>query len=46
MRIYAESGFVAPDNPIRKYTKAELHDFLHKEPTKVKVDNINLPTRA
>ncbi|WP_050433246.1 ATP-binding cassette domain-containing protein [Chondromyces crocatus] len=30
------------DKPIRKYTKKELHDFLHKEPTKVKLDNLNL----
>ena len=34
----AASGFLDPDKPIRKYTKKELHDFLHKEPTKVKVD--------
>ena len=27
-----------PDKPIRKYSKKELHDFLHKEPTKVKVE--------
>ncbi|HKF77194.1 MAG TPA: ATP-binding cassette domain-containing protein, partial [Candidatus Dormibacteraeota bacterium] len=31
-----------PDKPIRKYTKTELHDLLYKEPTKIKVDNINL----
>ncbi len=31
-------GFLDPDKPIRKYTKKELHDFLYKEPTKVKVD--------
>ena len=38
VRIFAASGFLDPDKPIRKYTKKELHDFLHKEPTKVKVD--------
>jgi excinuclease UvrABC ATPase subunit len=41
-RIFGGSGFLDPDKPIRKYTKAELHDLLHKEPTKIKVDNINL----
>ncbi|MBA3690898.1 MAG: excinuclease ABC subunit UvrA [Actinobacteria bacterium] len=41
-RIFRGSGFFDPDKPIRKYTKKELHDLLHKEPTKIKVDNINL----
>ncbi|MFD6986170.1 ATP-binding cassette domain-containing protein, partial [Streptomyces sp. NPDC059956] len=41
-RIYAGSGFFDMDKPIHKYTKRELHDLLHKEPTKVKVDGINL----
>ncbi|MFQ6329882.1 ATP-binding cassette domain-containing protein [Nocardia sp. CWNU-33] len=42
VRVYAESGFVDPNKPIRKYTKKELNDFLYKEPTKVKVDGVNL----
>jgi excinuclease ABC A subunit len=42
VRIFAESGFLDPDKPIRDYTETELHDFLHREPTKVKVNNINL----
>ncbi len=42
VRVYAESGFVDPNKPIRKYTKKELHDFLYKEPVKVKVDGVNL----
>ncbi len=42
VRVYAESGFVNPNKPIRKYTKKELHDFLYHEPTKVKVDGVNL----
>jgi excinuclease ABC A subunit len=42
VRIFAESGFVDPDKPIRDYTETELRDFLHREPTKVKVNNINL----
>ncbi|MFD1084464.1 ATP-binding cassette domain-containing protein [Micromonospora andamanensis] len=41
-RIYRGSGFFDPDKPIRRYTKKELHDLLHKEPTKIKVDGINL----
>src|SRR3989441_2512227 len=41
-RIFSGCGFFDPDKPIRTYTKTELHDLLHKEPTKIKVDNINL----
>ena len=42
VRVYAESGFVDPDKPIREYTKREMNDFLHKEAVKVKVDGVNL----
>ncbi|GAA1368062.1 ATP-binding cassette domain-containing protein [Catellatospora chokoriensis] len=41
-RIFSGSGFFDMDKPIRKYTKKELHDLLHKEPTKIKVEGINL----
>src|SRR5262245_34909139 len=41
-RIFSGCGFFDPDKPIRRYTKTELHDLLYKEPTKIKVDNINL----
>ncbi|SNT66310.1 excinuclease ABC, A subunit [Asanoa hainanensis] len=41
-RIFRSSGFFDPDKPIAKYNKRELHDLLHKEPTKIKVDGINL----
>ncbi|MET7859570.1 excinuclease ABC subunit UvrA [Streptomyces sp. NPDC005318] len=41
-RIFSGCGFFDPDKPIRKYTKKELHDLLHKEPTKIKVEGINL----
>jgi excinuclease UvrABC ATPase subunit len=41
-RIYRGCGFFDPDKPIRKYSKKELHDLLHKEPTKLKIDGINL----
>jgi excinuclease UvrABC ATPase subunit len=40
--MFSESGFLDPDKPIRDYTKTELHDFLHREPTKVKFNNINI----
>ncbi|MCC7076860.1 MAG: excinuclease ABC subunit UvrA [Acidimicrobiia bacterium] len=41
-RIYRGCGFFDADKPIRKYTKKELRDLLHKEPTKIKVDGVNL----
>ena len=42
VQIFMESGFLDPNKPIRDYTKKELHDFLYREPTKVKVNGINL----
>jgi excinuclease UvrABC ATPase subunit len=42
VRIFSESGFLDADKPIRDYTETELHDFLHKEPTKVKFQSINM----
>ncbi|GGW52287.1 ATP-binding cassette domain-containing protein [Streptomyces xantholiticus] len=42
VRLYAESGFLDPDKPIRRYTKKEMQDFLYREPTKVKVEGVNL----
>ena len=30
------------DKPISKFTKKDLHDLLYKEPTKIKVEGINL----
>ncbi|MFD5714746.1 ATP-binding cassette domain-containing protein [Streptomyces pharetrae] len=41
-RIYSGCGFFDPDKPIREFGKRELHDLLHKEPTKIKVEGINL----
>jgi excinuclease ABC A subunit len=41
-RIFRGCGYFDPDKPIRKFSKKELHDLLHKEPTKIKVDGINL----
>ncbi|MFJ8039184.1 ATP-binding cassette domain-containing protein [Kitasatospora sp. NPDC096147] len=40
--IFANSGFLDPDKPIRDYTEQELQDFLYREPTKVKVNGVNL----
>lgn len=42
VRVYAESGFVDPNKPIREYTEQELADFLYREPTKVKIEGVNL----
>jgi excinuclease UvrABC ATPase subunit len=42
VRMFTESGFFDPKKPIRKYSKRELHDFLHREPTKVRINGINL----
>ncbi|MER6912770.1 excinuclease ABC subunit UvrA [Streptomyces sp. NPDC000594] len=42
VRLYAESGFLDPDKPIRRFTKKEMQDFLYREPTKVKVEGVNL----
>src|SRR5688572_5962050 len=41
-RIFRSCGYFDPDKPISKYSKKELHDLLHREPTKIKVDGINL----
>ncbi len=41
-RMFSESGFFDPAKPICDYTETELHDFLHKEPTKVRINGINL----
>jgi excinuclease UvrABC ATPase subunit len=41
-RLYSASGFVDPDKSIRKYTKKELRDFLHHEPTRMKIAGINM----
>ncbi|WP_263247526.1 excinuclease ABC subunit UvrA [Saccharopolyspora rosea] len=41
-RLYSSSGFVDPDKPIRDYTDTELHDLLHREPTRMKIEGINM----
>jgi excinuclease UvrABC ATPase subunit len=42
VRPYLEAGILDPDKPVRKFTKKELNDFLHHEPTKVKVNGVNV----
>jgi excinuclease UvrABC ATPase subunit len=42
VRIFSESGFIDADKPIKKYSKQERHDFLYKEPVKVKVAGANM----
>ncbi|MYT23820.1 ATP-binding cassette domain-containing protein [Streptomyces sp. SID7760] len=41
-RLYIESGFFDPDKPIARYTKKELQDLLHREPTRMKIAGINM----
>jgi excinuclease UvrABC ATPase subunit len=41
-RLYSASGFFDPDKPIRKFTKKEMHDLLHHEPTRMKIAGINM----
>ncbi|MEV0256206.1 excinuclease ABC subunit UvrA [Streptomyces sp. NPDC050732] len=42
VQVYAQSGFVDPDKPIREYTEKELQSFLYGEAVKVKVNGVNL----
>ncbi|MCJ0979516.1 excinuclease ABC subunit UvrA [Rhodococcus sp. ARC_M12] len=41
-RIFRGCGYFDPDKPISKFTKKELDDLLYREPTKVKVEGINV----
>ena len=42
VRLFSASGFLDPDKPIRDYNEQERRDFLHREPTKVKISGVNL----
>ncbi|MEJ7837273.1 MAG: excinuclease ABC subunit UvrA [Thermomicrobiales bacterium] len=42
VQVYAESGFLDPNKPIRDFTKKEMQDFLYREPSKVKVQGVTL----
>jgi excinuclease ABC A subunit len=41
-RIFNGCGFFDFNKPIAQFTKKELVDLLHKEPTKIKIEGINL----
>ena len=41
-RIYRASGYFDPDKPLRDFTEQELDDLLYREPTKLKVEGINV----
>ncbi|HEY5435681.1 MAG TPA: hypothetical protein VIK13_10645, partial [Candidatus Limnocylindrales bacterium] len=41
-RLYASSGFVDPNKPIRDYTAQERQDLLYREPTRMKIEGINM----
>ncbi len=41
-RIYRGCGYFDPDKPIAKFTNRELDDLLHKEATRIKVENVNV----
>ena len=42
VRIFSGSGLFDPAKPIAQYSKRERHDLLYKEPTKIKIESINL----
>jgi excinuclease UvrABC ATPase subunit len=41
-RIFRGCGYFDTGKPIKKFNKRELHDLLYREPTKIKVEGINL----
>ncbi|MEU6700505.1 excinuclease ABC subunit UvrA [Pseudonocardia sp. NPDC046786] len=41
-RIFAGSGFFPGDKPISSFTKPQLDALLYKEPTRIKVDGVNV----
>jgi len=41
-RIFRGCGYFDPDKPIKRFNKREMNDLLHREPTKIKVDGVNL----
>ena len=41
-RLYASSGLYPSDKPIRDFTKRERHDFLYREPERMKIEGINM----
>ncbi len=41
-RIFTNGDFFPPDKPVKKFNKRELHALLYKEPTRIKVDGVNV----
>ncbi|WP_394163160.1 ATP-binding cassette domain-containing protein [Galactobacter valiniphilus] len=41
-RLYTSSGLVPGDKPIKDFTKRQREDFLYKEPTRMKIEGINM----
>jgi excinuclease UvrABC ATPase subunit len=41
-RIYRGCGFFDPDKPVGQFSPEELDALLHMEPTKIRIDDINL----
>ncbi|MFF4982256.1 ATP-binding cassette domain-containing protein [Streptomyces sp. NPDC001046] len=41
VQSFTESGFLDPHKPIRDYSEQDRHDFLHRDPVKVKVKGVN-----
>jgi excinuclease ABC A subunit len=41
VKMFTHSGFFDPAKPIRDYSDTELHDFLHREQTKINIDGTN-----
>ncbi|MFF4338872.1 ATP-binding cassette domain-containing protein [Kitasatospora sp. NPDC001540] len=41
-RLYTESGLVDPDKAIDAYGEQERHDFLYREPVRMKIAGINM----
>ena len=41
-KLFASSGFFPTDQPIRSFTRRQLHDFLYKEPTKIRLEGANM----
>lgn len=41
-RLYRESGLFPSNLPVKDFTEEQLHDFLYKEPTKMKIAGINM----
>lgn len=42
VKLFASAGFFDASKPIKSYNKRQLHDFLYKEPVKVKMEGANM----